>query len=709
MIRYMRFFLLCSILLTPLSYAQQSTDDREKTPDIQIFEVVTVTAEADKLESPTTISEVTLEQLQARDAKNIGEALELLPGVQFRLARSKNEQQVTVRGFEQEKVLILMDGIPISIPYEGQMNLQDIPVQNIEKIELIKGVSSSLYGANDMGGVINIITKQGKEKAQFSAQYEGSQYATHDVQVGHGWKVGPFGYYAAFSHQESNGYPLPGTFTLPEEVTDSMAASPSNPPDIPNEPIAPDSGSRDNGDYARNAVTVTGTLDINSKNTLGVSFEHYDHHYGAPPVPIYREHRRGFFYFPRYWRFTDWNRTTVNVIEESRLSENFTVKGRFFYDKYDNLLNIYDNSTYSTQDRLGPPSGSSLYDDYDSGFSIYGYWRGIPGSELRASLNFRRDVHRDTFAGGPTDRLSSDTWSIGVEDEIKIGDRLSITPGISFDFLDKRERFQSSENLPPGENVFSVSPQVGLRFDASERVSIYGSVGRKTRFPTMRNLYADGVVGPIGNPDLEEESAIKVEVGSDVIVSPKFHLGGAFFYSRVTNMINFDNLIGRFEQYPKASMKGFELTSSIYITSATEGYISYTYLRSRALDSVTIENQYFPSLTYSPDELPYRPEHQIDLEIKHKFDFGLDAAFNGMYVSEATYYDHADPEDNTILVSTKGKLADYFIANIKLSQKIVGGFRLYFAIENLGNTEYQTLYLYPSPGRTYKGGLRFEM
>ena len=264
-------------------------------------------------------------------------------------------------------------------------------------------------------------------------------------------------------------------------------------------------------------------------------------------------------------------------------------------------------------------------------------------------------------------------------------------------------------DFAPGENVFSVSPQIGLLFDATERVSIYGSAGRKTRFPTMRNLYADGVVGPIGNPDLEEESAIKVEVGSNIIVNPRFHLGGAFFYSRVTNMINFDNLIGRFEQYPKASMKGFELTSSIYITDATEGYFSYTYLRSRALDSVTIENQYFPSLTYRPDDLPYRPEHQIDLEIKHKFDFGLDAAFNGMYVSESAYYDHADPEDNTVLVSTKGKLADYFIANIKLSQKIVGGFRLYFAIENLGNTEYQTLYLYPSPGRTYKGGLRFEM
>jgi outer membrane cobalamin receptor len=681
-----------------LTYAQPPAE--KKKPTVELFETVIVTAELAKPESATTIAEVTAAQIQSRNVNNIGEAFELLPGVQFRQARSKNEQQVTVRGFEQEKVLILMDGIPVSIPYEGQLNLADIPVQNIASIKLIKGVSSTLYGANGMGGVINVITKQGTEKPSVSAQYEGSQYATHNIQLGHGWKKGPFSYYAAFSHRESNGYPLAETFTLPQSVLNSMASAPSNPSTNPNVPLAADEHSRDNADYERNAFTFTGTLALGSKNTLGVSFERYDNEYGAPPVPIYRENRsRRLFYFPRYWRFTDWNRTMVKV--------------RGFYDMYDNVLDIYDGPTYTTQNRISPPSGNTLYDDYDAGFNIYGYWKGIPGNELRAALNFRRDVHRSTSAtpppAGPTDILSSDTTSIGVEDEIRLGSKFSVTPGFSFDFLDKRQRLQASVDQTPGEDISSFSPQIGFRYAPSNKLSFYGSIGRKIRFPTMRNLYADGVVGPLGNPDLKEESTINYEAGASVVVSPKVELGGAFFYSHIENMINFDNMIGRFEQYPRAYISGLELTATGNITEATRVLLSYTYMHSRVLDPVTINNSYVPTLVYSPEELPYRPAHQFDLEINHRFNFGLDANFNGMYVSEATYYNHADPASNLAMIASKVKLTDYFLANAKLTQKVKGGFSIYFAMENMLNKQYETLYLYPAAGRTYRGGLRFEM
>jgi len=83
--------------------AQQASkeEDESKRPPIHLFEVVTVTAELEPQESPTTISEITAEQLERRTVNNLGEALELLPGVHFRVGRSKLEEQVTVRGFEQ--------------------------------------------------------------------------------------------------------------------------------------------------------------------------------------------------------------------------------------------------------------------------------------------------------------------------------------------------------------------------------------------------------------------------------------------------------------------------------------------------------------------------------------------------------------------------------------------------------------------------------
>jgi outer membrane receptor protein involved in Fe transport len=77
--------------------------------------------------------------------------------------------------------------------------------------------------------------------------------------------------------------------------------------------------------------------------------------------------------------------------------------------------------------------------------------------------------------------------------------------------------------------------------------------------------------------------------------------------------------------------------------------------------------------------------------------------------SHSTYYNHVDAANYTAMVSSKVKLGDYFLANAKLTQKIKGGLALYFAIDNIGNKQYQTLYLYPSADRTYRGGLRFDI
>ena len=81
-----------------------------------MFETVIVNADLERPEvpeSPTTIAEVTAADIQQRNVASIGQALELLPGVQFRVARSKSEEQVTIRGFEQDKALVLMDGIRV--------------------------------------------------------------------------------------------------------------------------------------------------------------------------------------------------------------------------------------------------------------------------------------------------------------------------------------------------------------------------------------------------------------------------------------------------------------------------------------------------------------------------------------------------------------------------------------------------------------------
>jgi iron complex outermembrane receptor protein/outer membrane receptor for ferrienterochelin and colicins len=426
-------FGLCLILTT----AVQANDNGEDDLEFILGEVI-VTADQIVKESPTTISEVTAIDIEKYNASNMGDALKLLPGIYFRQGRAKQESYASIRGFEQDKVLILLDGMPIYQPYEGLVNLTDIPVQNIAKIKVIKGVSSSLYGPNSMGGVINIITRKGRREPEAMLSYKISDYNTHHIELTHGQQVGNLSYFMGVSHKESDGFRLAKDFTPAPEVLASMAIAPSP---ISHTLLKTDSGLRENTDYSRDAVTFTANWESTNKNTLGISMEYYANEYGIAPGAIYRETRRAggtAYWYPRYWRFDDWKRYTVNITDEYELTDTLRIKGRLFYDDYKSALNAYDDDTYSSQFRTaGAPSFDSEYDDYNIGGNLFVFWDRIQNHHVRLGFSFKKDVHKSEFAFASStpdyEKFASRTYSAALEDVVDITDGLSLTVGASYD------------------------------------------------------------------------------------------------------------------------------------------------------------------------------------------------------------------------------------------------------------------------------------
>jgi outer membrane receptor protein involved in Fe transport len=705
---YWFFMTILSLMLYPDTSTWAENIPMDHQP-YTLGEVV-VTADKPDAEGPVTIAKVTAKDIEQQNATNLGEALKLVPGVYFRQGRSKEGYYITMRGFEQENVLILLDGIPLGVPYEGLVNLTDIPVQNIAEIKVIKGNASVLYGPNAMGGVINIITKKGTTDPQLSVSYQQSDYDTHHLSLTHGWSLGPFSYFLGASRRESDGYRLSDTFTLPAEVLASMAVSPANPTSLPNVPIAPDSGKRENSYYDKDAFTFTGNLGMGSRHDLGISFEYYNNDYGVPPVPIFREHKKGFFYFPRYWQFSDWERYTLNITEEARLSEMFRIKTRIFYDNYDNTLKTYDDATYSTQNRIGPPSGNSIYDDYSLGAQIQTFWDGLSGNHISFGFQFKKDIHRENFNESPFDKFESYTYSVALEDRIDLSDKLALTIGASYDVFDKKTLDMAGEGkLNPGEDVGAFSPQIGLSYDLSDTLNIYGSAGRKVRFPTMRNLYSEGIIGPQGNPNLKEERSDNYEVGTIWKPSQKVRTQLALFYSDIQNMINFDNIIGRFEQYKNADIAGVDASIFSQLTRSLSAQLSYTFLYARNDSSVIIENEYYPSLVYTPDELPYRPEHSVHLDITQQFDFGCRINLNGGYTSRQPYYGHVDLANNKLMTANQKWLDEYWLFNGKISQTIKQKYEIFAAVENMFDEAYEDIAMIPGRGRTFWIGAKLSL
>ena len=139
--------------------------------------VVTGTKTERRLKNTPVITEViTRSEIEATGAENIGEALEHRVGVV--VDRDAHGDGVQLQGLDSDYILILLDGEPQVGRIAGKLDLARISVENVERIEIVKGASSALFGSAAMGGVINVITR--KTSSPFAVQLT-NNFETHNT------------------------------------------------------------------------------------------------------------------------------------------------------------------------------------------------------------------------------------------------------------------------------------------------------------------------------------------------------------------------------------------------------------------------------------------------------------------------------------------------------------------------------------------------
>lgn len=165
----MRVFVSLAAALLVLPFFGAAPAGAAPPDDPARMEEVVVTATRDEEEIrriPANVSVITESDLAESGATTVVEALEKLESINIR-SYSGNPSQAVVdlRGFGGDnpygKTLILLDGRRLNRPDMASLNWLQIPVANVERIEVVRGGSSALYGDNAVGGVINIITKKG--------------------------------------------------------------------------------------------------------------------------------------------------------------------------------------------------------------------------------------------------------------------------------------------------------------------------------------------------------------------------------------------------------------------------------------------------------------------------------------------------------------------------------------------------------------------
>ena len=199
--------LFVSLAMNSSTFAEEKKTEKNKKVEIEPIKVTATTKTPVLLKHVTeAVTVVTREDIENQKAHTVLEVLRNVPGADVVKSGSMGgTTSIFLRGGESDHTLVLIDGIEVNSTTTGSFNFADLTTDNIERIEILRGQQSTLYGSEAMGGVINIVTKKGKGKPELSIS---SESGTHETFIERTSLAGAFdrgNYSFIFSRTDSDG------------------------------------------------------------------------------------------------------------------------------------------------------------------------------------------------------------------------------------------------------------------------------------------------------------------------------------------------------------------------------------------------------------------------------------------------------------------------------------------------------------------------
>ena len=566
------FYLSALIIFFAFTTQAQEVSTIEKT-------VVTATrTEHEVKDVPLSITAVTKDEIDRNPSGTVADLLRDIPGVELFDLSVAGAKRVMIRGESGSRVLILIDGLKISEQksMEGAALLVD--VNSIERIEVIKGPSSVLYGSEAIGGVINIITKKGGSKpveVNLSSAFDSSS----DGWNSHAAVAGAF-----------NGldYRVSGSYV---DYDDRKTPS----------------GDLDNSSYKiKNTSAFFGFHKNNLK--MGAVYENYNADINSHTAEDTVEPPLTYFQLD----LPEWSREKVALFFESENIGEKLIKAR---------CDIYYQNTFkdfkNDMDIHVVPFGPAYIDveleintknDQDTyGSLIQLDWIPLKSHYIITGIEYIRDeldssqktgsittsamppLFRPDTAGEETlYKLEAvqDRFDLFVQDEWNFTNNWTLTAGIRNSWIKadlKDENFPDIEEMDTDDSHAVGS--LGLVYTVTDNLSLRSLFAQGYRFPNMQQLFIGTSHGSdeptFPNPDLDPETSYNYELGAR-FDNKAFNIDFALFYSDADDYITTKDVTGG-RQY--TNIDGAETYGTeIYLGYTVEGlgltpYIQGTYLR----------------------------------------------------------------------------------------------------------------------------------
>lgn len=189
----------------------------DSTKVFELGEVVIASPLVNRTDPPNTLSANSIEKM---NRITVSEALNLMPGITQSVVGARNESMVYIRGFDLRQIPVYIDGVPVYVPYDGYVDLARFTTSDLSSIQVSKSGSSVIYGANTLGGAINLVSRKPVDTLEVNGTIgwlSGGQRANINV----GSRIGNFYTQVALSQYKRDNYPLSKNFKPTKNETGS--------------------------------------------------------------------------------------------------------------------------------------------------------------------------------------------------------------------------------------------------------------------------------------------------------------------------------------------------------------------------------------------------------------------------------------------------------------------------------------------------------
>jgi iron complex outermembrane receptor protein len=733
----------------PQPPAEQPTEGEP----VRLKENVEVTATRGSVEkemSPASSTLVLRPEIERRNVSLVDQALTAVEGVYGYRQRgvTDNEVGIGMRGFSgrgsgQARVLVLLDGQPLNNSYTGAVNWTGLSLTDVDRIEVVRGPFSALYGGNAMGGVVNILTRPiDRRSAELTVRYGTFETQSYSGRVG-ARVLNRLGFGLSFESLDTGGYP---TQEVLRTATDSTSTG-----GVPVTGVVRyltrtggvnyGVGLRGDNSYDRYGLRARGEYTVGQRAFASFQFIRQANESGWDAYSTWIRSADGQLLDSGNVIFQDedtWKRITLaptNYLGVTSRSSSNLYQGQFLAStgrRGDWRLQV--GVLDAPDDYSGTPGAAATLTERPGTFSTQRNRGAYASAQWSSTLATRHTITTGVDARGDRGRIESfptldyveggssgprdtfaagraRTWAVFAQDLVALTDRISVTAGGRFDSWRTRDgESQKSATLPvdayASRSSGAPTGKVALVYRAADPTVLRVSVGSAFRSPSVFDLYRDTRLSSgsllLGNAALEPERMTSWELGVRQKLGPRVDVDATYYDNRIRDLIyrSLDlaadptGLTSRNFNAGRARTRGTEMAVTIRPRAWLTLRPIYTFS-----DALITRNEPAPATVGK--QIPFVPRHVAAGTVT--------ATYSGLAVTGTTRYQTAVFATDTNTDTTKGVPGSYdeFVeVDLAASLALHRHLTLTVSGENLFDRQYYLFYR--NPGRVLSAGVRIH-